>query len=85
MSKTKKGFILVLAVVIVLSLPLIAVMYKPSIHNTDDLTHIHGIGEVLSDRVVKYVDLHPSCDIDDLRDVQGIGEIKLKLIKGEYR
>ena len=60
---------------------------KPDIHEAtyDDLCDIYGLGEVLSTRVVEYIEKHPECDIDDLTDVKGVGEYRLKLIKSKYK
>jgi DNA uptake protein ComE-like DNA-binding protein len=59
---------------------------KPDISTAtlEQIQSIDGIGEVLSSRIVIYLDTYPNADIDDLTDVLGIGEGKLKLIKRKY-
>lgn len=63
------------------------IAYKPSIHDAEvsDLCGIYGLGEVLSVRVVSFIDANPNADINDLLDVDGIGSYRLKLIKREFR
>lgn len=83
----KSKVCILLVFVLILSAFLGVVIYKPSIHEakTDDLESIYGIGEELSHRVVVFLDQNPSADIEDLLDVQGIGEYRLSLIKRRYR
>jgi len=67
-------------------LAMTVVTYKPNIHECtiEQLQEINGLGELLSSRVVIYLDTYPNADIDDLTDVKGISEGKLKLIKRKY-
>ncbi len=60
---------------------------KPDIHTAqyDILTDINGLGDVLSKRVINYIEYNPECVIDDLVDVKGIGVKKLELIKKHYK
>ena len=61
-------------------------LYKPSVRTAtiEELQEINGLGELLSSRVVIYLDTYPNADIDDLLDVEGIGKVKLELIKKEW-
>ena len=62
-------------------------LYKPPIEEATmhDIQAIQGIGEVLSLRIVNYLDDNPNADIDDLINIDGIGEIKLKRIRREFK
>lgn len=81
-----KNKILVWLLVIVLLLSVIVLFYKPSVHDAsiEELQEIYGIGEVLSERIASYLDCNPDAVIDDLIYIDGIGYIKLNLIKRKY-
>ena len=87
MKKNYGTLVLILTMIIVVALITTSLLYKPSIHDVKayELEDIDGIGEVLATRVIDYISDNPKCDIDDLLNVQGIGEKRLKLIKKEYR
>lgn len=55
-----------------------SVVIRPSIHEATicDLQEINGVGEVLSERIVTYIDCNPNCTVDDLINVEGIGKKK---------
>ncbi len=74
--------LLVLSTVILLGI----VTSKPDIHSItiEELQEINGLGELLSSRVVIYLDTYPNADIDDLLNVEGIGDVKLELIKKKW-
>lgn len=78
--------VMVLVVGAVLAAVLISSI-KPSIYEADynDLMAVDGIGEVLSYRIIDYLNTHPNYTIDDLIYVDGIGEVKLKALKGVFR
>lgn len=71
---------------VMLSLLIVAISYNPSIHTAtyDEILEIYGLGPILTQRVVDYLDDNPNCDIDDLTDVEGIGVKKLSEIKKRY-
>lgn len=50
-----------------------------------EIQAISGFGEVLSERVINYIDNNPNADIDDLIDVDGIGPKRIKLLKGRFK
>jgi len=82
-----KIFAVVLVVTLLVLTPILFVCCdKPNIHNVsiEELQEINGLGELLSSRVVIYLDTYPDATIDDLIDVEGIGEGKLGLIRREY-
>ena len=72
---------------LVLTPLLLVCCYKPSISTAtiSELESIDGLGEELSYRVVVYLGEHENADIDDLLNVEGIGEKKLELIKRRYK
>lgn len=55
------------------------------IHNwkKDQWMQIPGIGENTANQILEYLLTHPSAEVDDLKDVSGIGDKKLKDIR-EY-
>jgi len=81
-----KYLLIILAIVIFCSASFVA-LNKPPIEEAtvDDIQAIQGIGEVLSLRIVNYLDNNPNADIDDLINIEGIGEIKLKQIRREFK
>jgi hypothetical protein len=83
----KRKVAVLLIFIILLSILVVVVTYKPSIRGItlDELQEINGLGETLSTRVVVYLDTYPDADIDDLIDVRGIGEKKLDIIKKKWR
>ena len=83
LKKISLSTLLILVLVFTLS----CVFYKPSIHEADynDLIEVYGIGDELAYRIVHYLNEHPNYTIDDLIYVKGIGEVKLKALKGEFR
>lgn len=72
---------------ILLTSVLVAVSYRPDIQEAtyNDLIEIDGLGETLSKRVIVYLEINKSAGIDDLINVKGIGDEKLKAIKKEFR
>ena len=79
--------IIIWFLIIVLLLFLAVCILKPSVHDAsvEELQEINGIGELLSDKIVIYLDHNPYADIDDITDVKGIGELKLKSIKRRFK
>ncbi len=61
--------------------------YKPSITQATykELMAIDEIGEILSLRIIDYLQHNTDCTIDDLLEVEGIGPIKLSNIKEVYK
>ena len=83
--KTK---VILLVLVITLIASCIGVcIEKPNIHEATicELLKLDGIGEVLAERILSYLEVNPEATIEELINVRGIGEEKLKLLKGEYR
>ena len=60
---------------------------KPPIQNANisQLVAINGIGEVLAERIYDYVKENPSCDVGDLLDIDGVGEVRLKELKENFK
>lgn len=60
---------------------------KDPIHEAklSDIQDINGFGEVLSERVVSYLDANPNADIEDLEVIHGIGPYRIKLLRKEFR
>ena len=86
MKGSAKIISLILIMLLTICVVLGVTLYKPSVHNAsiEELQEINGLGELLSERVVTYLDDNPYADIDDLTDVKGIGEHKLSLIKKKW-
>lgn len=90
MAPDKVRIKILLFVLVITMLVLTPILFvccdKPNIHNVgiEELQEINGLGELLSERIVKYLDNNPNADIDDLTDVKGIGEGKIKLIKERW-
>ncbi len=81
-----KYTVIILSVIIFCSISFLA-LNKPSISEAtaQEIQEIHGIGEVLSERVVSYLDTNPDADIEDLEAVKGIGPEKVKLLRKEFK
>jgi DNA uptake protein ComE-like DNA-binding protein len=81
-----KYTIIILSVIIFCSISFI-VLNKPPISEAtaQEIQTINGIGEVLSERVVSYLDANPNADIEDLEAVKGIGPEKVKLLRKEFK
>ncbi len=82
----KLKYTLIILLILIICVTSIFIFDKESVHNAtlEQLQEINGLGELLSSRVVIYLDTYPNADIDDLTDVEGIGEGKLELIKREW-
>ena len=82
----KRKIIFIVVMAIMFSLLFVVLQGQPSIHEVtiEELQEIDGIGEVLSLRIVSYLKVNKTASIDDLDDIKGIGEGKLKLLKGEF-
>jgi DNA uptake protein ComE-like DNA-binding protein len=83
----KRVYMMILIVTLVVLFMLGTIIYKPSIHTAtiEELTEIHGIGDILADRVFSYLVVNPESNIEDLVDIEGIGKERLRLIKKEFR
>ena len=51
----------------------------------DEIQAIDGLGEILSHRIVIYIEFHPEADVDDLTEIYGIGPEKVKLLKEKFK
>ena len=80
-----KVLILIIVTVLLISL-LLCLTYKPDIHTAtyDELIEIHGIGEVLGERVSQFLLENPDAKLADLDQVKGIGEGKIKLLAKKW-
>jgi len=60
---------------------------KPPIQNADmsQLIALNGIDTILAERIYDYVKSNPSCDVGDLLEVDGIGEVRLKELKENFK
>lgn len=85
--KLTKDYLIVVAVVILIAILIGSFMYKPDIHEAElnEIQAINGFGEVLAERVVSYLDANPNADIEDLYEIPGIGEYRVKLLRKEFR
>jgi len=83
----KSKVITLFLIFIILLSSILLISSKPSIHDVsiEDLQNIKGIGSVLSDRVGSFLLTNPDCDIEDLLEVEGIGEERLELIRKEFK
>jgi len=70
--KTKVIYLLIF--VILLSVVLGCIAYKPSIHTAtiEEIQEIRGFGDILSTRVLSYLDSNKTATIDDIDDVEGL-------------
>lgn len=86
-KKLINSYIIMLIIVIVVTSVLGAVLYRPSIHDAtyEQILEIDDIGIVLTERITKYLKENPNCDIQDLKEICGIGDYRLKLIRKEFR
>ena len=50
-----------------------------------EIQAVHGFGEVLSYKVVNYIGDSKEFDIEELTNVKGIGDKRLKLIRKEFK
>ncbi len=48
---------------------------------SDELTELDGIGNALAERIIEYRTAHPFTDINELKNVSGIGDAKFNAIK----
>jgi len=87
MKSLKKDYAIVIMIVLILLLVTTPVWYKEDIHNAtfNELTEIHGIGSELAVQIQAYCIANPSYSANDLIEINGIGEIRLKEIKKVYR
>ena len=60
---------------------------KENIHEatSEEIAKVDGISYVLSNRIEIYLINNKSCTVNDLEDVDGIGEQRLKKIKRRYK
>ena len=86
-KKLAKDFLFVVAVVVLVAVLFGTFMNKPDIHEAEisDIQAIEGFGEVLSERVVSYLDANPKADIEDLTVIDGIGPYRVKLLRKEFK
>jgi competence ComEA-like helix-hairpin-helix protein len=82
-----KTFVIGLILTVALFSAVCLVFGRQSIENATqgELERICGIGEVLAERIIDYVEEHPRAEVDDLMAVEGIGEQRLALIKEVYK
>ena len=83
----KSKIVVLLIATILISVFLGCIFYKEPINEAtiEDVQAIDGIGETLSHRIVNYIQNNPEADIDDLINVLGIGEKRVKLLKGKFK
>jgi len=84
-----KRILMTMLIVCLLSIAIFAIYFidKPSIEEAsiEDIQAVQGIGEVLSLRIVDYIESNPNADIDDLIVIKGIGPEKVKLLRKEFK
>ena len=84
----KKGIICaILAISLSLTLIIIGVTYKPSIHDATyfDLIQIDEIGEVKAENILTYLSTNPQASIDELVLVDYVGEVTVSKLKRRYK
>ena len=86
-----KKYVKIYAMVFLLTLLIITSIFvitnrKPIEQATiNDIQAVQGIGEVLSLRIVDYIESNPNADIEDLIVIKGIGPEKVKLLRKEFK
>lgn len=82
----KKKIAVVIIVSLLLSITSFYIIDKPDITyaTQEELQEIHGIGPILSEKIVRFVSLNDDCEIEELIKIDGIGEVRLKLIRRKY-
>ena len=87
MKALRKDYFIVITIVLILSLVSTPIWYRKDIHNAtyNDLVAIHGIGNELAVQILAYCVADSSCSANDLIEISGIGEVRLKEIKKHYR
>lgn len=82
----KLKYVLIILLIILIATSAMAICDKPSIHTAtyNELLEIDDIGEVLSIRIVSYLNQNKTCSVADLDDIKGIGEERLKKIRRHY-
>ena len=83
----KSKIVVLIIATVIFSFSLGIALYKPPIEEAtvQELQAIDGIGETLSYRIVEYIDDAENFDINDLTNVDGIGEKRLKLVRKEFK
>jgi DNA uptake protein ComE-like DNA-binding protein len=63
------------------------ILNKPVLHNATykELTEITGIGDIKAELILSYIKTNKECDIGDLDDINGIGDILVDRIDEAYR
>lgn len=79
----KKTLITLVLIISIISFSLVFAFNKPDIEEAtlEEIQSVYGVGEILSERIVAYIDTDEYKDINDLINVEGIGKEKLKQIK----
>lgn len=91
MSKKKIIVLIVAACLLVSLLICIPDKLKININQPSDqvfyseLVDINGIGPITAERAVTYRRYHKPIKVNDLDNVKGIGEYRLKLIKSKFK
>ena len=78
----KKTYLLIIVLVLI-SLAVSVGLSKPDVHTAEicEIQQIDSFGDVLSERVIIYLDDNPNADIEDLIAIKGIGPKRVKLLK----
>jgi len=91
LRKYDREVAIVLAIVIIILMVAgsvaVAEYSEPSIHNVtyDELTDVVGIGPIKANRILSYLETNKEAVIDDLDDINGIGDILIERLEKEFR
>jgi len=77
----------IVAISLSLTLIIIGVTYKPSIHDATyfDLIQIDEVGEVKAENILTYLSTNPQASIDELVLVDYVGEVTVHKLKRRYK
>lgn len=64
----------------------IVCFHRPNIHTAtiEEIQSIYGIGDILSQDILEYLNSDKTATIDDLADINGIGCILIERIKKKW-
>ena len=87
-SNKIKCFLIALLITIVIVLPCsIFFLHKTDISQAtySEIYQLEEFGEVLSNKVILFLEKNPHANVDDLILIDGIGEERLKILKKYYK
>jgi len=83
----KSKCILIIILIVLISFMAVAACDRGDIHEAtyEQIVSIKGLGDKLTTRLLSYLTLNPDCTLEDLDDVYGIGEERIKLLSKEWK